>query len=321
MTFRTDRPLYKICVVVLLLAFGLWLTQDLISPQHLFAQSSANGYLQKGKTHWENFEVEEAIVALERALQMNLPRNMDKIEAHKILAFCWATKRESQKAEAEFKKILQIDSNFTLPDNESPIFLEPFRQAKAKETPKDTDPPEIVHIPVSKIDEGKSLTITAKITDKTQIASALVFFKSKSDTKFRILNMSTIQKDTYQVQFSANTFKPPELAYYITAKDREGNSGMWRSAGNPFKVKITPAKKEETTPIIAKTSESQKKETGKKPVEKTKKKKGGIPILGILLGVVVIGGGAAALAMGSKDEESTEPTASNILVDPPPWPD
>jgi tetratricopeptide (TPR) repeat protein len=143
MTFQTDRPIYQICAVFLILTMSFWLCHDFLAPQRLLAQTSSYGFLEKGKIQWENLEIDEAIKALEKALQMGLTRTSDQIEAHKLLAFCWATKREEKKAEAEFQKILQIDSGFMLPDDASPIFLEPFRQAKAKVKPSDNNPPEI----------------------------------------------------------------------------------------------------------------------------------------------------------------------------------
>lgn len=426
MIFQTDRPIFQTCAVFLILAMSLWLGHDFFSPNQLMAQTSAYGYLEKGKIQWENLEIDEAIKALETALQMGLPRSEDQIEAHKILAFCWATKRENIKSEAEFQKIFQIDSDFMLSEDESPIFLEPFQQARAKVKPTDTIPPEIylvepepvkenaplkitatvtdksgvahvtlyyrpsdetryrsmdmeykgnnkysaefraslvtppgieyyieavdtkenppstkgternpllvqvirmdnvppkiVHRPISSIQEGEALTITATITDNTSVAYTLVYFKSQGDTRFRTLSLSRTDEDTYQAQFPADIVKPPELAYYITAKDGEGNASEWQSSSDPFRVSITPAVKEEPPPTVAKIPETKKEE----PVEKPRpKKKKGSPILWIVLGAAVIGGGAVALIGGGEEKGGGGggEQGGDVLIDPPDWPD
>ena len=429
MTFQTDRPIYQTCAVFLIFAMSLWLCHDFLTPQRLLAQTSAYGYLEKGKIQWENLEIDEAIQALEKALQMGLTRTSDQIEAHKLLAFCWATKRDEKKAEAEFQKILDIDSGFMLPDDASPIFLKPFNQVKAKVKPADTDPPEIylvepepvkektslkikatvtdktgvalvtlyyrhsyqtryrsmdmeyegnnkysaelraslvtlpgieyyieasdtednppstkgsernpllvqvisvdeippkiVYRPISSISEGKSYTITATITDNIGVTSSTVYYKAEGDTRFRTLKLTPIEEDTYQGQIAAAILKPPELVYYMTAKDGEGNSSKWRSASNPFEVTITPIKKEEPPPVAVKIPEPKKEE----PEEKTKpKKKKSSPVLWIVLGAAAIGGGVLALAGGGGEEGGGgdgggDGEDGDILIDPPDWPD
>jgi hypothetical protein len=183
----------------------------------------------------------------------------------------------------------------------------------------DDVPPKIVHRPISSIQEGLALTIKATITDNTSVTNARIYFKAEGDTRFRTLNLSKTDEDTYQVQVSASTLKPPELVYYITAEDGEGNTSEWRSNSNPFKVRITQIEEEEPPPTVAKTPEPKKEE----PVEKSKpKKKKGSPILWIILGAAVIGGGAVALAGGGGGKEGGGGEQNgDILIDPPDWPD
>ena len=115
MVFYIKRPLYQCMIPVLLFALSLWIAHDLLNPCLLYGKTTAEEYFEKGKAHWDQLELDEAIASLDTAIAQGLSNQTDQIEAHRILAYCWVTKQESQKAQNHFIQILQLDSEFHIP--------------------------------------------------------------------------------------------------------------------------------------------------------------------------------------------------------------
>jgi len=99
-------------------------------PIALLAQDLGKEYLQSGIQKYNQFNINSAMVDLEKALSEGLKNKNEKIEALKYLAFCYAEKENFSESVILFKNILKIKSDFDLGKDPSPTHHKPFEQAK-----------------------------------------------------------------------------------------------------------------------------------------------------------------------------------------------
>lgn|GEM_PF-3667540 len=115
--------------IALLLIFSLFVL-IFFEPIALLAQGLGKEYLQSGIQKYNHFDINGAIVDLEKALSEGLKNTNDKIEACKYLAFCYAEKENFRESVIFFKDLLKIKHDFDLGPDPSPTHLKPFEQAK-----------------------------------------------------------------------------------------------------------------------------------------------------------------------------------------------
>jgi tetratricopeptide (TPR) repeat protein len=244
MSLRLERPIFKIHTMLLLFAFGLWIGQDLFMPRRLFGQTTAEDFLKKGKGYWEKFEENEAIAALDKALELGLAKPEDKIEAHLILAKCWAMKRDQEEAKRHFLEILRINPAYELSVTESPVYVEPFHKAKAEFTASNRTLPIVVHEPVLSAIEQEAVKITAKVTDASKIFEFVLYYKNRSDSDYSREEMKHEPGNVYMAAIPAEKVRPQAIQYYLSAKDASGNSlELKGSAENPYNIFVSAIEK------------------------------------------------------------------------------
>jgi len=82
----------------------------------------------------------------------------------------------------------------------------------------DTTPPTITHTPIVSAEEGKTITITATITDDVGITSATLCYRKTGDTSYTSIAM-TKSGNTYTATISASAVTTLGVEYYISATD------------------------------------------------------------------------------------------------------
>ena len=70
MSVKHFKPVIKGISIVLIHSFSVWIMTDLLNPGFLYSQTTAADYLDKGIEHTENFEFDEAIKNLNKALEI-----------------------------------------------------------------------------------------------------------------------------------------------------------------------------------------------------------------------------------------------------------
>jgi tetratricopeptide (TPR) repeat protein len=330
MFVKATCPITKLISVLLAHSMLVWIVSDLWYTGSLYAQTTASDYLNKGIEYCENFEFDEAITNLNKALGMEKVLKEDKIKIHLYLAFCLAAKSEMDMAKSHFLEILKIDPNFTLSYTESAIFLDLFEKAKeefkrmnpviprqaeeqggktiiTEKSLQDSIPPRIMHVPLDSIEAGKELSVFATISDNEGIAVASLLFIREDQKYYRSVPMNIRQDHMYEAKITSDWIQPPNISYFIHAVDEAGNEGFWKSKDNPFHLSVYFNADEQFSTI----------RDSVRPIEATTGKKGGRTILWVGLGALVVSGGILAVVLrgGSNGESST-----SILTDPPPWP-
>jgi len=100
----------------------------------LFKPSEADQALSTGVKQFEDGQYAGAIGNLQRALELGLASNSDRIKAHKYLAFIHCVSNRLPACRDEFAKALKIDPSMELEPSERghPIWGPQFRNAKAR---------------------------------------------------------------------------------------------------------------------------------------------------------------------------------------------
>ena len=242
MTFQTDRKIYKILSTVLLASFIVWLSHDLFLPRNAWAQTSGLQYLFKAKKHWENLELDEAIEALHSALEEGLTQNEDRIEAYKLLGFCWATKRDTTNAKANYIEALKIDKDFELLESLSPVLVDPFEAAKREFAAIDDDAPVIVFTPVTSAMANVDFEITATVVDASDIKEVTLFYKNASEMYYSKVDMEQKTGNTYSCIIPKANMTGEGVHYYLVAYDVNNNGpAMAGTTASPFQVTVEVA--------------------------------------------------------------------------------
>jgi tetratricopeptide (TPR) repeat protein len=329
MFVKQSSPITKLISVFLAHLMLIWIICDIWYPSSLYAQTTVLDYLNKGIEHCENFEFDEAITNLNKALEMEEVSKEDEIKIHLYLAFCLAAKSEMDMAKSHFLEILKIDPNFTLSYTESSIFLNLFQKAKeefksmspvirsqpeeqgkktivTEKSLKDSTPPQILHVPLETIEAGNDLPVSAIITDNEGVAAASLLFIREDQRYYRSIPMNAREGNMYEARITSDWIQPPYISYFIHAVDEAGNEGFWKSQDNPYQLSVSFNVDEQLSTV----SDSVQ------PIEAAVKKKGGRTILWVGLGALVVSGGILAVVLRGGGNEKTP----SILTDPPPWP-
>jgi tetratricopeptide (TPR) repeat protein len=329
MFVKPASPVTKLISVMLAHSMLVWIVYDLGYTGTLHAQTSALDYLNKGIEYCENFEFDEAITNLNKALGLGGASKEDAIKIHLYLAFCLAAKSEMDRAKSHFLEILKIDPNFTLSYTESAIFLDLFQKAKdefkqmnpvariqpeesvqeatvTQKSLQDSLAPQILHVPLETIEAGKELPVSAIITDNEEVASASLLFIREDQRYYRSVPMNAKQGNMYEARITSDWIQPPGISYFIHAVDSAGNEGLWKSPDNPYHLNVYFTANEQLSDV----------RDSVQPIEAKTAKKGGKTIIWVGLGALVVSGGILAVLLRGGGNNETP----SILTDPPPWP-
>ena len=101
----------------------------LFMPIVAFAQS-ANEKLNQGIRSYEELELETAIMLLNEALRLGLPKP-SQIEAYKHLGFCYIDTDRSADTQKAFESLLKLNSAYELDSSLPPKYLNAFSSVKS----------------------------------------------------------------------------------------------------------------------------------------------------------------------------------------------
>ena len=99
----------------------------------LFQAGPAEQKLSGGVKNYEEGDYKSSQEAIQKALEIGLSNKNDQVSAHKYLAFIHCVSAHEKQCRDEFRKALEIDSNFDLRPAEAghPIWGPVFRGVKA----------------------------------------------------------------------------------------------------------------------------------------------------------------------------------------------
>ncbi|MDA8441821.1 MAG: CehA/McbA family metallohydrolase, partial [Peptococcaceae bacterium] len=104
----------------------------------------------------------------------------------------------------------------------------------------DNSPPEIVHTPVTTATAGKDLTVSARVTDATQVTGVKLYFRPTGQTTYATLTMSSGLDADYSATIPGTAVTSAGLQYYIEATDGANTGTSPVDAANPYAVTVNP---------------------------------------------------------------------------------
>jgi len=93
---------------------------------------------------------------------------------------------------------------------------------------------------------GKSMNITAKITDDVEVKEAKIFYKTTGSNEiYKEFLMKNVEKDIYMFTIPAEDVKPPGIDFYITASDGTyvSTEPKYRPTLIPYQISVLPNNK------------------------------------------------------------------------------
>jgi Tfp pilus assembly protein PilF len=142
--FRT----ITLCMMSLFFLSGCFFSPKPGKPQDIPKSSKpedlnrGGSFYSSGINYYEEGEYESAEKNLKLALTLGLANPEDNKNAHKYLAFIYCTSDRQTLCESEFKKVFEIDPNFTLSPAESghPMWQPVYDRVKSQMAPINKKP-------------------------------------------------------------------------------------------------------------------------------------------------------------------------------------
>jgi hypothetical protein len=213
-----------------------------LEPQARFAhaQSRPSGaqpspdLIERGRELFEDQRYEESIQTLSGAAVRPNSTREQKIAAYRLLALDHIVLGDHDEAESFVRALLALDPNYELSKRESPRFRDFFAEVKTQwesegrpglQGDTDTSSPVVLrHRSPAEAAREAGVVLTAQIEDPGHRVKAVkLFFRSGSSGKF---SEETAQFDasagSVRAIFPASAVRPPFVAYYLLAKDKNG---------------------------------------------------------------------------------------------------
>lgn len=99
-------------------------------------------------------------------------------------------------------------------------------------------PPKIVHTPVKSSPAGKSILITATITDDSYVKNAIVYYCVLGDTTFLPVTMGLVDSTLYSADIPAESVTTKGVSYYLVANDASHSSRLPSPKGT-YTINVT----------------------------------------------------------------------------------
>ena len=124
----------RIMPIVMSIALLLSACSSVSRVSELLQPSPAEQKLSGGVKSYEEGDYKSSQEAIQKALEMGLSNKNDQVQAHKYLAFIHCVSAREKQCRDEFRKALEIDSNFDLKPAEAghPVWGPVFRGVKGK---------------------------------------------------------------------------------------------------------------------------------------------------------------------------------------------
>lgn len=117
--------------------------------------------------------------------------------------------------------------------------------SSARASALDNDPPKIDHTPVVDAPAGAGLTVTAAITDESEVFEPTLYYRPAGTRKFLSASMHRVGMTRYSATIPEEVMGG-DVEYFIEAYDSNGNGPtQFASADSPRRVKVGAARSPE----------------------------------------------------------------------------
>ncbi len=215
--------------------FATALVAAQVCPSEAWAQGkTVSSLIQKAQNFFDDQRYEESIQTLSAALLRPNIAKTEKIDVLKLLAFNYIVLAQNDEADGAVRSILIVDSEFELPESESPRFREFFVTAK-KGWVDDGKPGlktegagtpltavKIKHTSPAQVDKDSTAMLTGEIDDpEAAVARVKLYYRAGTTGKFK-LGRAEYAMRNFTAEIPASVVLPPLVEYYVEAVDENG---------------------------------------------------------------------------------------------------
>jgi len=112
----------------------------------------------------------------------------------------------------------------------------------------DKDAPTIVHAPITTAQENADVLIEARITDRTGVKQAEIFYRKVGEAQFTAEKLAAKGEAEFAAKISAKLVTEAGVEYYLRANDATNPPALFGSAEKPFKIAVSIVDKQ--SPVI-----------------------------------------------------------------------
>jgi hypothetical protein len=219
--------------------------------------------IQRGRDLFEDQRYEESIQTLSGALVRPNMTKDQKIEMYRLLALDHITLGDSEEAESFVRALLALQPDYEMPKSESPRFRDFFAAARSKWEGEGRPglvseqtvlkPVTLRHRSPAEAEANARLVLTAQVDDPDRrVTSVKLFFRQGTSGKY---SEETTQYEptagAVRAIFPASAIKPPFVAYYMLARDKNGVPiASTGDADAPLRIPVPDPQNKWVVPVV-----------------------------------------------------------------------
>jgi tetratricopeptide (TPR) repeat protein len=212
------------------------------------AAGRAHPLVDRGRTLYEELEYKQAAEVLARALEDGALTRPERIDALKHLGLAQATLNQHAAAAATFKRILELEPDFSLDRSTTPRILDLFERVRGTmPRPSAPPPPPVIkeseltlsHAAPAEARPGRPLEVVVNLHDPDGRAARLVLRHRGPDGGSYSEQSVPASPGAVVIQLAGIIVKPPLIEYFVQALDGAGRAlaGVG-SAERPLQVAV-----------------------------------------------------------------------------------
>ena len=212
-----------------------------------FASSTllANKYYKKAEKLFNMVEYDRALTKLEDALSRQDNDKKDLIKIYYLKAKIYAILGKESSAKKQFVKLLFLDNEYSISEDESPKIIDFFKETQKKFLDSLTvklEKSEIIFDAVKKRDYKERLELKTIISSMNESRDAKVFYRKIGSSKYLKSDLNQLEGDNFggYIPMPLNPTSDFAIEYYIGVLDFSGKLiASYPTAENPITMAVT----------------------------------------------------------------------------------
>jgi tetratricopeptide (TPR) repeat protein len=210
----------------------------------------ANDYYEKAKRLYDRVEYDQSLEALEDAISREENDKKTLIEIYYLKAKIYAILGKEKEAKKQFVKLLFLNNEYKVSEDESPKIVKFFKETKKKFIESLTvklDTPEIIFEAVRNVKYQKRIKIKALISSMNESRSAKIYYRNIGSSKYLQSDFTQTNGDNFEgnIPLPLSVDRDFALEYYIGVLDFSGKQiAHYPSAEEPLILSVTVNKKD-----------------------------------------------------------------------------
>ena len=205
----------------------------------------ASKYYEKAERMFNMVEYDQALDALEDAISREDNNKKTLIKIYYLKAKIYAILGKEKNAKKQFVKLLFLDNEYNISEDESPKIVNFFKQTQKKFLESLTvklEKPEIIFDAVKKTDYKKRIPIKAMISSMNESRNAKIFYRNIGTSKYFKADLDPVSGDNFagNIPMPLDANRNFAVEYYIGVLNFSGDMiAHYPSAEEPIIISVT----------------------------------------------------------------------------------